>query len=327
MTKFGEIEKVDVRSAWAHEQHEFTPWLAEDENISRLSEAIGVDLEVEGIEVAVGPYSADILAKDIGSQRYVVIENQFGKTNHDHLGKLITYASFLDAGTVIWIAEHFTEEHHKAIDWINDHTIEDVAFYAVAIELWRIDNSRPAVRFSVLSRPNELVKQAAATKAMAELSDVRRLQLEFWTAFRDKLLERGVVKTAQTPRPQNWFVVAIGRSGVHISAIANTHEGRIGVMLYMSHKLADWLLPALEQEREQIEAEIGECLMWNPNPDKRDKIIALHHQANLADRASWPAYIEWMVDRVERLRKAFSPRVKRIQPQVPPTIVNLSEVR
>ena len=233
MTKFGEIEKVDVRSAWAHEQHEFTPWLSEDENMARLSDAIGVDLEVEGIEVAVGPYSADILAKDIGSQRYVVIENQFGKTNHDHLGKLITYASFLDASTVIWIAEHFTEEHHKAIDWINDHTTEGVNFYAVELELWRIDQSRPAIRFNILSRPNELIRQAAATKTIAELSDTRRLQLEFWTAFRDRLLEKGVIKTAQTPRPQYWFDVAIGRSGVHIENIANTYDGRIGVRLYL----------------------------------------------------------------------------------------------
>lgn len=315
--QLGEIIQVSVKKLWKHEQYDFTPWLAEDENISRLAEALGLELEVEGTEVAVGPYSADILAKDVGSNRYVVIENQYGKTDHDHLGKLITYASFLDAGSIVWIAEHFTEEHQKALDWMNDHTTEDLAFFAVSLELWQIDRSRPAVRFNVISRPNELVKQAAAKKGAAELSDAKKLQLEFWTAFRDQLLKKNVLKNAQTPRGQYWYDVSIGRSGVTLSNIANTQEGRIGVRLYISHNLADWLLPILEAEREAIEDEVGDPLFWNPNPDNRDKIVVLYRNTNLEDRDSWPENIDWLVERVDRFRKAFGPRVKQAkQPAV-----------
>lgn len=309
----GEITQVNVRAFWKHEQYDFTPWLASGDNIARLANAVGLELEVEGIEVAVGPYSADILAKDIGSNRYVVIENQFGKTNHDHLGKLITYASFLDAGAVIWIAEHFTEEHQKALAWLNDHTTEDLEFYAVAVELWQIDQSRPAVRFNVVSRPNELVKQAAVTKIAGELSEARQTQLEFWTAFRDQLLARGILKSAHTPRPQYWFDISIGKSGVFLSNIANTQEGRIGIRLYISHQVAGWVLPALEGMKAEIETQIGEPLLWNPNPHSRDKIVALYQDANLEDRNSWPAYLDWMLLRVVRFREAFAARVKSLR--------------
>jgi hypothetical protein len=91
-----------------------------------------LELQVEGVEVPVGPFSADILAKDT-SENFVIIENQFGKTDHDHLGKVLTYAATLDASAVIWIAERFTDEHRKAIEWLNDHTSEGLGLYAVFV--------------------------------------------------------------------------------------------------------------------------------------------------------------------------------------------------
>src|SRR3990172_778515 len=133
----GSIVQVNVRRVWENEQSYFTPWLACPENMALLSKAVGLELEVENIEVAVGPYSADILAKDVGSGRYVVIENQFGKTNHDHLGKLLTYASVLDARAVLWISEEFTDEHQKTLDWLNKYTTEQLEFYGVRLELWQ----------------------------------------------------------------------------------------------------------------------------------------------------------------------------------------------
>jgi hypothetical protein len=191
---------------------DFTPWLASDENVAKLAIAIGLELEVENIEVSVGPYSADILAKDSGTGRYVVIQDQFEKTNHDHLGKLITYASVLDASAVVWITEQFTHEHQKALDWLNDHMTDDVAFYGVVLELWQIDGSRPAVKLNLVSRPAEIIRQAAIAKASENLSDARRLQLEFWTQFRENLLSTKIVSSAHSARAQYWFDVALGRS-------------------------------------------------------------------------------------------------------------------
>ena len=178
----GEIRKLRVRDHWKHEEQEFTPWLAKEENIGRLASAIGLELQVEGVEVPVGPFSADVLAKD-ASGNYVVIENQFGKTDHGHLGKVLTYAATLGATVVIWIAEQFTDEHRKTMEWLNERVSDELSLYAVEIELWQIDQSRPGLQFNVLSEPTEISKQATAVKVAGPITDAKKLQSEFWTAF------------------------------------------------------------------------------------------------------------------------------------------------
>ena len=310
----GKINKLDVRKIWKTEATDFTPWLASDENISQLGKAIGFELEVDQVEASVGPYSADILAKDTGTGKYVVIENQLGKTNHDHLGKAITYGSVLDAGTVVWIATEFTEEHQRALDWLNEYTSDELSFYGVLLEIWQIDESRPAVRFNVISRPAVIKREDATGKLTGALSETKKLQLEFWSEFREKLLKSKVVSSAQTPRPQYWFDVALGRSHIFLSNIANTWENRIGVRVYIGNKIADWALPQLEDQKEEIETEIGSKLQWNPNPENRDKTIAITKDVNLQNREEWATSIEWLVDMVKRFRKAFVPRVKKLKP-------------
>ena len=307
----GQMKKVRIRDIWKHEEHEFTPWLANEENFPQLANALGLELQVEGVEVPVGPFSADILAKDT-SENFVIIENQFGKTDHDHLGKVLTYAATLDASAVIWIAERFTDEHRKAIEWLNDHTSEGLGLYAVELILWQIDNSKPALQFNVLSQPSELVKQAIAVKSGGPLTETRKLQLEFWTMFREALLDRKIVSSAQTPRPQYWFDVALGRSNIHLSSIANTYDNRIGVRVYIGNKIADMALPQLEAERLAIESEIGQPLQWNPNPDNKDKIILLDRKVDLDDRSKWPEYVSWLAEQVSKFKKAFEPRIKKL---------------
>ena len=278
----GQIKKVSIRDVWKHEEKEFTPWLAMEANIGKLAEELDLgELQVEGVEVPVGPFSADILAKD-ASDNLVLIENQFGKTDHDHLGKVLTYAATLGATAVIWIAERFTDEHRKAIEWLNEHTSEDLSLYAVEIELWQIDNSKPAVRFST-----ELARQATAVKTAGPMTDARKLQLEFWTMFRSRLLEQKVLPSAQAARPQYWFNISLGRSNMHLSCIADTYNGRIGIRVYLRSKIADAALMQLQADRKAIESEIGAELVWNPNPNKLDKIIVLDREADLDDRGKW----------------------------------------
>jgi hypothetical protein len=307
----GQMRKVGVRDVWKHEELEFTPWLANDENFPKLAEALGLELQVEGVEVPVGPFSADILAKDTDGN-FVVIENQFGKTDHDHLGKLLTYAATLNASAVVWLAERFTDEHRKAFEWLNDHTSDDLSLYAVELVLWQIDQSKPAVQFNVLSQPSEIVRKATAVKSAGPITDAKKLQLEFWTAFREALLESKIVTSAHAARPQYWFNVRLGSSYLHLSNTANTSDGRIGVRVYIRSKVADVALPQLEAERAAIEKEIGEPLQWNPNPDNMDKIILLDRPADLNDRSKWPEYISWLVDRVAKFKNAFEPRIKKL---------------
>jgi len=309
----GKIERCDAHDIWPHEASDFTPWLAKEDNIAQLADAIGLELEVENVEVAVGPYSADILAKDTGTGQYVVIENQLAKTNHDHLGKAITYGSVLNASAIVWVATEFTEEHQKALEWLNDNTGDSLAFFGVQLEVWKIDDSRPAVRFNVVSRPAPIMRQAAVAKAGETLTDARKLQLEFWTLVRDRLLADHVVTSAQTPRPQYWFDVPVGRSYFVLSNIANTYERRIGVRLYISNKVAENALPQLQDQKDAIEREIGAALSWNPHPEKSDKIVVVLREADLWNRAEWDGYVAWMVDMIARFRRAFMPRVKNLK--------------
>jgi len=308
----GKLESLDIREIWPNESTDFTPWLAKEANIAQLSTALGMELEVENTEVAAGPYSADILARDTGSGEYVIIENQLGKTNHDHLGKAITYASVLGANTVVWIAPQFTDEHKKALDWLNDNSSEEISFFGVQAELWRIDDSKPAIRFNTLSRPVESVRRAAIRKGATELSGAKKLQLEWWTAFSETLEKSNKVPSVQSPHAHYWYNVAMGRSGMHLSNIANTEDHKIGVRLYLRKKYGgDIALGQLLESKAEIEEEIGSQLLWDPN-NTSDKVIVIYKKADISKKNEWPEYLDWMLDMTLRFRECFGPRIKEL---------------
>lgn len=151
-------EVQDLRKVWPHEALDFTPWLAKDENIAILANEIGMEIAVDGTESAVGDFSVDIIATDIATGQKVIIENQLEDTNHDHLGKLITYAAGKDAQTIIWVVKHAREEHRAAIEWLNNHTDDDIGFFLCEIHLYKVGSSNPAVKFSVIEKPNDWIK-------------------------------------------------------------------------------------------------------------------------------------------------------------------------
>lgn len=308
--ELGVLKTVAARQKWTNEARDFTPWLAA--NIKSLNEALGLELEIENTEVQCGPYSADILAKDTGTDKYVIIENQLEKTNHDHLGKAITYASVLDASIIIWIATDFTEEHKKALDWLNDHTSDEISIYGVQVELWQIDNGNPALRFNIISKPNEAVRQAARSKATDELSDSKKFQFDFWNQFKDKLAKTKRIPSLQTPRPQYWFDVSLGKSNIHISNTCNTDENTVGVRVYIGNKIADTMLPFLESKKSEIETAIGQQLLWNPNPDNRDKVILLLHSTDFNDPDKMEEALEWLVNYTIKFRDTFSKLVTKM---------------
>ena len=201
--ELGTLQRVELRDVWQHEEYHFTPWLAEAGNLAALSDTLGLDLELVGLEVSVGPYCADIVFTDTMTKTQVLIENQLAKTDHSHLGQILTYAAGLDAKTVIWVASRFTDEHRAAIDWLNEITHEDWQFFGLEIELWRIGMSPPAPRFNVVCRPNDWSRQVREEAAKAEgNSPTRTFQLRFWTAFRDYRVERK--QGAPKPSAQSW---------------------------------------------------------------------------------------------------------------------------
>lgn len=304
----GEIKEVSLRTIWKNEAYNFTPWLSD--NLETLGNTLGLELEFEEREVSVGPYSADILAKDIGTGQFVVIENQLEKTNHDHLGKCITYSAILNASAVIWIASKFTEEHKKALDWLNDHTSDEISFYGVRLELWQIDNSKPAIRFNIISSPNAIVRQTSRRKELSNVSPAKLIQLEFWQMFRERLELSQKFRSLQTPRPQYWYSVTIGKSGIHLSNTFNTNQNKVGIRVYIRSQNVDEWLPYFQSHKAEIEEFIGSKLKWNPNPDNSDKIIALFKQFALDNRENWDNALNWLEEQTIKFKTVFSRLIK-----------------
>jgi hypothetical protein len=221
--ELGRLERVDLRAAWVNEALHFTPWLALPHNLKLLCDAIGIDLEVEAVEKSVGPFSADILCKDTATDKWVLIENQLEKTDHRHLGQVMTYAAGLKAETIVWIANPFTDEHRAAVDWLNEITDDHLKFFGLEVEVWRIGDSAMAPKFNIVAKPNDWSKDVSGGKARVEvgdLTDTKQMQLEFWTAFRDFASNSKIIRPTK-PRPQHWMNMSIGRSGFNLTAVAS----------------------------------------------------------------------------------------------------------
>lgn len=309
--ELGRIEKVEIRSQWENEEHEFTPWLAKEANIQILSEEIGVDLEVEDTEVYIGSYKADIVAND-GEGRKVIIENQLSRTDHKHLGQIITYASGVDAQIVIWVCSEVTDEHRQAIDWLNEVTTENIAFFACEIELWRIGNSPAAPKFRVVASPNDWSKTVKGSVPIEALSNTKKAHLEFWSAFKEHMTDAESQLKMRTPRPQHWYTIAVGRSKFHISLTTNTQAHRIGCEIYIRGKNAKKAYSQLEAQKTDIEAELGP-LEWQELPEGQDCRIIQYRDGDSKNKKQWPELFGWLKEKSEAFFLAFGPRIKALE--------------
>ena len=310
------LTRVSLREIWQYEAHSFTPWLAQKESLTQLGEAVGLNLSLEVREKNVGPFKADLLCKDDDTDRWVLIENQLEKTDHTHLGQIITYASGLEAVTVVWLAEKFTEEHRAALDWLNEVTNGKVSFLGVEVEVWRIGDSAPAVHFNVVSKPNDWSKRVsdAADSIMdGELGETKQKQLEFWTALRVYWLESKSSINPQKPLPQHWTTYAIGRSGANIAAAVHLSKQLITVILSLTSNAAKKEFKLLFQQREAIEREVGASLVWDELPEGKESRIKIYFEgADFDDRSRWQEYHTWIKQTVELFYQVFGARVREL---------------
>jgi hypothetical protein len=317
----GRLQKVELREAWTSESSDFTPWLAQEENLNLLGEAIGIELELESQEKDVGPFRADILCKDTATDNWVLIENQLARTDHSHLGQLLTYAAGLNAVTIVWIAERFTAEHRATLDWLNERTDEKINLFGLEIELWRIGESPIAPKFNIISQPNDwsrTVQQAAA--GSGEFSPYKQLQLKFWTAFKQHMESKGSIVRCQKPFPQHWTNHAIGRSGVHLDSVVSLWNSETGLKgpeiragLYLDGPNAKQEFAVLEKEKENIEKALGFPLTWY-NPEKKAACrLYTRQNADFTNEAFWPEQFEWLRQRLEMMHKVFAPIVKNLK--------------
>lgn len=312
-TKLGRLIKVDPREYWEDEARAFTPWLARPENIAILGETLDMDLEVVQEERAVGPFRADILCKDTSDEHWVLIENQLERTDHAHLGQLLTYAAGLDAATIIWIARRFSEEHKSALDWLNRNTGDSITFFGLEVELWKIDDSIPAPKFNLISKPDDWARAVRRSAGAVEsITETKQLQLEFWTAFHSYLKDNNSHVHSQKPAPQHWTNVSIGRSGFHLVATLNTRESKVEAYLCITGPNAKNNYKALFAEKTEIERVFGDSLTWRELPENKESQIRIFKSGDANDRGNWTTLHAWLRETIEKFHKTFAERIKTL---------------
>ena len=287
--EFGELKDVPLREAWPHEADDFTPWLAD--NLHRLSQAIGVDLELEDTEVAVEGFSADILARIPSDNSMVVIENQLENTDHTHLGQVLTYLAGLEAQTIIWIAREFQGPHLSAVRWLNSHTMDQFAFFAVKVRAVRIGDAPAPVAplFEVLERPNDWdrrVKAAAETRShrrrTTEFVPVRR---EFWAFYAERYQDDNI------PLGHSAHTVEHKIGGVTVYQALSQDE----VNVYISRDHPDY-----DAQTKDLAMEYGTAVTSELGSRNRSLWM------DAWDSGNWKQMADWLHERLAQFRRIIT---------------------
>lgn len=310
MTALGSLVRVDPRNVWKHEAHEFTPWLVE--NIDLLGQVLGLELEVVEREANVGDFSVDVLARDLGRDRLVVIENQLEPTDHSHLGQLITYAAGLEASVVIWVSRDFRDEHRQALMWLNRGDAADAEYFGVALELVQIDDSKPAVNLRVVASPNNWARQSRQGSGHGEVSSKRASYQQFFQQLIDELRETHRFTNAKAGQPQNWYSFSAGTRGFSYSmSFAQSGDLRTEVYIDLGDRgTNEAVFDKLASEKDAIERDFGEQLSWERLDGRRACRVAAYTAGSIEDPAEqWEQHHKWAVDRLLRFKRVLGPRL------------------
>jgi len=310
----GKLDRVNIRDIWKSEAQDFTPWLCQLENLSILSETVGLELEVQEKEFHIGEFRLDILARVKGSGEAVVIENQFWKTDHSHLGQLLTYAAGVGEGggakVVIWVAEDFAEPHRSALDWLNRVTDPSIQFFGIEVELWRIGNSDPAPRFNLVCKPNISQKQISQQTA---LSTTELLYHQFWKGFLDLCTSQGTTLHLPTsPTSNSWLPTNIGAPGFGINLNARKRTKDLECQLWIEGP-AKSAFPLFMAKQEEIMKTLGPQVRFDEMPGKSACKIFETASGDISDQEQWPAMYEWLKKRGESYAGLFTPLVKQLK--------------
>ena len=308
------LEEVELREIWPDEAQNFTPWLAEEENLTLLGETLGMELELEAQEIYVGNFRADILCRNpenSENETWVLIENQLGETNHRHLGQILTYSAGLDAHTVIWIAKKFREEHRTALDHLNEITDERFRYFGVEIKVWQIGDSARAPQFEIVSSSNDWrheVSQEARRAETENFSPARLQRKKFWAQFHDYMIQIGSQLRPRERKSTRYIVFDIGRRGFAIAAWVD-HRRRLLTELYMTGKNALAHFHLLKEQCKEIENEFGDSLEWQ---EERHNVILWLDVVNPTDETDWPNQHEWLASKLELFDKVFRPYINAL---------------
>lgn len=302
MTNLGTLKKItDLRSIWPHEALNFTPWVAE--NVDLLADVVGLDITVDETESSVGDFNVDIYASETGTDRKIIIENQLEDTDHDHLGKLITYASGKGADVVIWVVKHAREEHKAAVEWLNNHTDDKIGFFLCEIKLFQIGDSQIAPAFTVVERPNDWTKEIRKT---ASANSTQQQRLEYWQAFNDYAFTDANfsrIFNKRKPTTDHWMDFSIGSSACHIAVSQIQKRKAVDVELYINDDKE--LFKSLFAHKDEIEKNMEMELEWKELPERKASRILIEKTVDLDDRATWPEQFDYIMDTCIKMKRAF----------------------
>ncbi len=312
MLQFGTIKKLDLRDVWKNEAHHFTPWLSD--NMSALGESLGMELVLEAKEASVGDFSLDLLAKDLGSGGVVIIENQLTQTDHDHLGKLITYAAGYNASVVVWVSESIREEHRQALEWLNQRTDSKTQFFGVVVEVIQIDDSKPAYNFKPIIFPNEWQKNKRR-QVLGQTSSREEAYRNFFQSLIDDLRETYKFTGAKTGQPQSWYSFSSGYNGVYYGpSFAQNKRVRVEAYIDLGDTVKNKdLFDALFERKIAIEEEFQCSLEWEALENKRASRIAVYKAGSIMAQPDELREIHsWMIENLLKFKKIFNPHLKQI---------------
>lgn len=304
------LKKIDLREQWRHEASDFTQWLAKDENLELLSDEIGIEISLVQSEAKVGSFHVDILAEENQTGRNIVIENQLENTDHDHLGKLITYSSGYDAEIIIWIVKDVRDEHKQAIDWLNENTYEDIYFFIAKIELWQIKDSPYAPKFDIVSKPNNWAKAVKQSTKKSSLSETKIMQLEFWENFKNFAKDHRTLFSLRKPHPQHWYDISIGTSQAHLSLTVDTRNDQIRCEFYIPD--SEELFNGLKEYKKEIEENIDCQLEWMELPNKKASRIRAIYNIDVNDEENWDECFSWLLKKANEFYDVFGKYLNKV---------------
>lgn len=307
MSGVAKIERVPLREVWRHEALDLTRWL--EANADVLTDVLGLTLVSVERERTAGAFSVDLVAEDDGG-RTVVIENQLERSDHDHLGKLITYTAMMDAQVAIWIVAEPRPEHVRAVSWLNESPSD---FYLLKIEGIKIADSPPAPLLTLIVGPSEEARVVGETKR--ELAERHFIRKDFWTSLLERARPRTRLHSGLTPGHDTWMGTGAGKSGLLYSYVMTKHAS--GVELYIDRgQLMDEanvrIFETLLAARGEIEHAFGEPLDWQPLEGKRACRIRRDFEGGYRDEERWSEIQDAMIDAMVRLELALKPHIDRL---------------
>lgn len=307
--KLGRLEEVDVRKLWSHEQYDFFNWLAKEENIELLNEVLGLTLVDIEKEVYVGSYRCDLVASDETTAQRIIIENQLEQSNHDHLGKIVTYASGLDAKVIVWSVKEAREEHRSAIEWLNNNTNKDVNFFLIEIHAYKIGDSLYAPKLEIVEKPNDFIKTGKIQASSGEMNKSQLERLAFWTRFNEVIIERGRPFNVRKASTDHWYDVAIGTSVAHLEITLVNKENCMEIELYISDDKS--IFDSLYAEKDSIEKELGLALDWQRLDGKKaSRIVYRIPGLDFDDHSNYDTLMNEAIDKIIDFSKVFKKYMK-----------------